>query len=220
MSLANYAIAVIASSNRWQELTILIDSLPLIKYSGLYIGNVGLTEEHSRKLEQMGHKIINLGYSNIGKGPTDEVYHALISKRVPFLHEVYGLHRGPIIQMDIDTEFIRDDFHHLDTTKDATVCTRDKNGPNCGVMFWHNPEKCIPFWDTWKVQWQNDVQKRCPEQDCFIKALKICQIEWQELHCRYYNCTQLSWVNKETSIIHYKGKEKARQQMKRVCAAF
>jgi len=218
--LSNYAIAVLTSSNRWAELKILIDSLSLVKYKKLYIGNVGLINKHKKNLEDLGATIIPLNANTIGKDPSDKLYHSLISQRVPFLREIWRLHKGSILQLDTDTEFIKDDFKHLDMTTDATMHVRGDDGPNCGVMFWHKPERCQEFWDTWEDMWRGPVTLRCPEQDCFGKALQACKINWQELHCRYYNCMKDEWINKDTSIIHYKGKIYRREELRQLCAAF
>jgi hypothetical protein len=220
MMLSNYAITVLTSSFRWEELCYLIDSLKLIKYKHLYIGDVGLTEEHQQCLKDRGATVITLGYNMIGKPPTFARYKGLIRQRIPFLREVYKRHQGPILSLDTDTEIIKDDFKYLDTTADATMHVRGHEGPNCGVMFWHKPERCQEFWDAWEAEWAGNVPNGCPEQFCFNKALKTCQINWQELHCKYYNCIKSEWVNKDTSIIHYKGKLPNRIELKRLCAAF
>ena len=228
--IGEYTIAIIANHNVYDFLQQLVISLieKKIRFKKVVIGNAGLFPGEVDWVEnQLGPKVefisfeTQLVHNDIRT--QDKDYRKIIDNRIPFLREIFNNNDTErVLQLDVDTSIISNDFSLLEKGKDVTLTVREvdwkdhvlgkseKDYPNCGVIFWNNPKNCLKFLLAWE-----DAKKMTPassgqyEQNYFYHAMMskaFSNLDVQRLHCRYYNCYEARWINNKTSIVHYKGK--------------
>ena len=227
-TLKDHAIAVIANHNVMNFVEKLLSSIKdnEIEHKHIYFGDAGFLPEDRKIIEEYGLKVT---YVRLPSGYTDDdiktqskAYRGIICHRVWFLKQIHQLGNNKIISLDADTAIISNDFSLLDTDSDITLTVREAGPnlhvlpiwepdyPNCGVIFYNDMEKCMPFLDRWLwCQDSSEIAEHIStfEQWYFYHAMQYEEFEklnCQRIHCRMYNCYDPDWVNEQTSIIHYK----------------
>ena len=230
--LSEYTLAIIASNNVYpylkQHVFLLLNMA--IQYDKLVIGDAGLLDEQKDEIKSLLHEKVefaSLTHQNKDTGfkTQSDQYRKIIDNRIGFLKTLF--HREDIesvVQLDADTALIRNDFSMLDKTADVSLTVRpvtpydhilaqfQVDYPNCGVIFWNKPKKCLKFLDAWeKYKNENPPKGGQYEQNYFLHACltdSFKALNVQKIHCAYYNCYNKDWLNPKTSILHYKGSSK------------
>ena len=230
--ISEYTLAIISSNNVYNYLkqhVVILSNLE-IRYRKLVVGDAGLLSEQKKELSNiLGDKIefFDLDHQNKAQGfkTQSDQYRKIIDNRISFLKNLFlrdDVER--VVQLDADTSVIRNDFSMLDKNSDISLTVRpvtpydhilaqfQVDYPNCGVIFWNNPEKCIEFLDAWEEYKNNNPPKGGQyEQNYFLHACltdSFKKLKVQKIHCAYYNCYNRDWLNPMTSILHYKGSTK------------
>lgn len=227
--ISEYSLAIIASNNVYsflkQHVLFLINMQ--INFKTLFVGDAGLLEGQIREITDSlrGRVVfISLKHQNAETGfkTQSDQYRRIIDNRIDFLKTIFlrdDVHR--VVQLDADTSIIRNDFSMLDKSCDISLTVRPVSPgdhilgqfqvdyPNCGVIFWNNPRKCLDFLDAWQdYKNENPPKGGQYEQNYFLHACltdSFKKLNIQKIHCAYYNCYNRDWLNQKTSIIHYKG---------------
>ena len=227
--LSEYTLAVIASNNVYsylkQHVFFLINCK--IHFRKLVIGDAGLLSQQREEISKaLGDKVSFIdfehkNYDDNFKTQSDQ-YRKIIDHRISFLRNIFlDQDTERVIQLDADTAVVRNDFSMLDKSCDVSLTVRpvtpydhilgqfQVDYPNCGVIFWNNPKRCIPFLDYWEMYKNKNPPKGGQyEQNYFLHAClgeEFQDLNVQKIHCAYYNCYDKSWLNEKTSILHYKG---------------
>ena len=225
-SLKNYALCVMANHNVMDFTAELLSSIRdnSIEYKHIYFGDVGFTEDDKKALKGYGLDItfIDLEYkfTSTGSKTQSPEYRKIIAQRPQFLQTVASMGNNSLVSLDADTAVISNDFTLLNTSKDITLTVREAGPdihvlpifevdyPNCGVIFYHNMKNCEKFFERWEWCMKNVEEHELTfEQWYFYSAMQFeefQELDVQKLHCRYYNCYDINWKNKATSILHYK----------------
>ena len=207
----------------------MLDSLD-IKFKNLFVADLGILPKQKEKLKKiLGKKLKFLEFDhknfNTGFKTQSNEYRSIINKRIDFLRQLFNNPEvEKVLQLDADTSIIRNDFSMLDKDADVSLTVRpvtpwdhilgqfQVDYPNCGVIFWNNPRKCLNFLDTWEKYKNNNPPKGGQyEQNYFLHACleeEFKALNVQKIHCAYYNCYERDWLNDKTSILHYKGSTK------------
>tara|TARA_B100000131_G_scaffold323119_1_gene379944 strand:+ start:7737 stop:8549 length:813 start_codon:yes stop_codon:yes gene_type:complete len=230
--ISEYTLAIIASNNVYNYLKQHVFFLRSaeIKFKNLVIGDAGLLEKQKEEIvDGLGEKVSfvefeDKNYDTNFKTQSNE-YRKIIDNRVQFLKDIFlDKNTERVVQLDADTAIIQNNFKMLDKTADVSLTVRpvtpydhilgqfQVDYPNCGVIFWNNPTKSIPFLNHWEEYKQNNPAKGGQyEQNYFLHAClddSFTQLNVQKIHCAYYNCYNADWLNQDTSILHYKGNSK------------
>lgn len=230
--ISEYTLAVIVSNNVYsyllQQVTLLRHLN--INFKKLAIADIGLLDNQKDEIKKiLGEKVCfyDFDHKNFSTGfkTQSNEYRDIIDNRISFLRTLFEDESNEkVIQLDADTAIIRNDFCMLDKNADVSLTVRpvtpwdhilgqfQVDYPNCGVIFWNNPKKCLSFVDAWeKYKNENPPKGGQYEQNYFLHAClsqEFKSLNVQKIHCAYYNCYEREWINDKTSIVHYKGSTK------------
>ncbi len=230
--ISDYTLAIIASNNVFEYLkqhVFILKNLN-INFKKLVIADLGLLKEQKAYLKgilQEKIEFVDFENKNFNKGfkTQSDQYRKIIDNRINFLRMLFlDEDNRRVIQLDADTAIIRNDFSMLDKDADVSLTVRpvtpwdhilaqfQVDYPNCGVIFWNNPRKCLSFLNAWEEYKDNNPPKGGQyEQNYFLHAClgkEFKALNVQKIHCAYYNCYERQWLNDKTSILHYKGSTK------------
>jgi hypothetical protein len=231
-NISEYTLAIIASNNVFSYLlqhVLILKNLNII-FKKLIVADIGLLGDQRKTLIGiLGDKIEFVDFKNknfnTGFKTQSDQYRRIIDNRISFLKQLFENEENErVIQLDADTSIIRNDFSMLDKDADVSLTVRpvtpwdhilgqfQVDYPNCGVIFWNNPKKCLNFLDAWERYKNNNPPKDGQyEQNYFLHAClekEFKALSVQKIHCAYYNCYEKDWLNDKTSILHYKGSTK------------
>ena len=225
-TLKNYVLGIIANHSVINFVDVFLASMRdnCIEYDCLCFGDAGFLLEDKKRIENYGLRVIFVDmpekFTCENIVTQDKIYRRIISSRIWFLQEVHALGNNRVVSLDADTAIISNDFSLLDMDSDLTLTVRDagpglhvlpireSDYPNCGVVFYHDIENCLPFFQRW--MWCQESMQQHPltfEQWYFYKAMQYDEFSFldvQKIHCRFYNCYEPNWINDSTSIIHFK----------------
>lgn len=230
MDLSNYIIALFGSHNVMIAVKRHVNALikNKIRYKEFIIADGGFFPSERRWIEsKIDVRFIKLLHRNFGEieGQSKE-YRKLISQRPAFIKKIFEL-GSPVISVDSDTVILSNNFDALSRNSDLTINVRKTNSGDhafkieednyhwCGVMFYHNPLKCISMLDDWiEVMKEADGKPTAQfEQGNFwlvrhrepYKELKV-----QELHCEHFGCYEKKWLCGKTVITAHAGTDKTK----------
>ena len=227
-NIEDYTIAIVASNNVFNFLrqNLIILKNQNIKYKNICIADAGLLEEQKKFIvELIGNKVsfYNCNHKNydVGFKTQSNEYRKIIDNRISFLKYLINNNIERILQLDADTAIISNNFCMLNKAADVSLTVRpvtpddhilgqfQVDYPNCGVIFWNNSKRCLDFINYWEEYKDNNPPKGGQyEQNYFLHATlseQFNKLNVQKIHCAYYNCYKREWINRLTSILHYKG---------------
>ena len=228
-NISEYTLAIIASNNVYNYLKQHVFFLITfnIEFRKLVVGDAGLLESQREEIKSaLGDRVefVDFEIKNFDSGfkTQSEEYRKIIDNRVSFLRDLFlDPSNERVLQLDADTSIVRNDFKMLDKSADVSLTVRpvtpydhilaqfQVDYPNCGVIFWNNPKAALPFLEYWdQYRTSNPPKGGQYEQNYFLHAClgkEFQEMKVQKIHCAYYNCYDRSWINPDTSILHYKG---------------
>ena len=229
--LRGYNLAVIYNHDFMNFARLFVGSLidNNIKFHNIYIGDAGLTDEDvSWFLSIFSDRMVLVDLpwkESQGVKHQSPEYRKILDNRPFFWYHMSKL-GSPFVHLDGDTAIISNDFSLLDFNADMTITVHeaspatqtdrkpDREYVNCGVTFYHKPERCGDVLSTYHA-FMVDMYKSKEyklihqyDQPAYYRAVKmareyaLCRI--QNVHGMYYNCWEKHEINARTSILHFK----------------